>query len=58
MARPGTGPAERRRAQAGRMANLTLNGIVAELNLDGLIPAKLEARSLRGLADEPIPAVK
>jgi alkanesulfonate monooxygenase SsuD/methylene tetrahydromethanopterin reductase-like flavin-dependent oxidoreductase (luciferase family) len=87
VGRPGTGPAERRRAQAERMASLSyedilgkkvafgtaagvidrlcqlreelgLDGIVAELNSGGLIPPELEARSLRILTHEVIPAFK
>ena len=36
---------------------LGLDGIVAELNPGGLIPAELETRSLRILADEVLPAL-
>jgi alkanesulfonate monooxygenase SsuD/methylene tetrahydromethanopterin reductase-like flavin-dependent oxidoreductase (luciferase family) len=85
VGRDGAGPADRRRAEAERMAALSyddilarkvafgtparvidrlrqlqeelgLDGIVAELNPGGLIPAELETRSLRLLAHEVIPA--
>ena len=37
---------------------LGLDGIVAELNPGGRIPPELEARSLRILADEVLPAFR
>ena len=87
VGRAGSGPADRRRALAERMANLTyedilakkvafgtakgvidrltqlredlgLDGIVAELNPGGLIPAELETRSLELLTHEVMPAFK
>jgi alkanesulfonate monooxygenase SsuD/methylene tetrahydromethanopterin reductase-like flavin-dependent oxidoreductase (luciferase family) len=87
VGRAGTGPTDRRRAQAERMANLTyedilarkvvtgtaagvidrvhqlrdelgIDGIVAELNPGGHIAPELEARSLRLLADEVMPAFR
>ena len=87
VGRAGTGPAERRQAQADRMANLSyeeilarkvafgsaaglierltrlreelsLDGLVIELNPGGLIPFELEKRSLRILTDQVMPALK
>src|SRR2546422_585009 len=87
MGRAGTRPAQRRQAQAERLANLTydqilqtkvtfgtaaglidrltqlqeelgLNGIVAELNPGGLIPAEQEKRSLHILTHQVMPALK
>jgi alkanesulfonate monooxygenase SsuD/methylene tetrahydromethanopterin reductase-like flavin-dependent oxidoreductase (luciferase family) len=85
--RPGTGPVERRLANAERLGGLGyddilrdrvafgsaaglrdrlttlrdelgLDGIVAEINPGGLLPAELERESLRILAHEVIPAFK
>jgi alkanesulfonate monooxygenase SsuD/methylene tetrahydromethanopterin reductase-like flavin-dependent oxidoreductase (luciferase family) len=87
MGRAGTGPAERRQAQAERLANLSyeeivktrvafgtaaglidrltrwqeelgVNGIVAELNPGGLIPAERVKRSLHVLTHQVMPAFK
>jgi alkanesulfonate monooxygenase SsuD/methylene tetrahydromethanopterin reductase-like flavin-dependent oxidoreductase (luciferase family) len=87
VGRAGAGPADRRRAQAERMASLTyddilarkvafgtparvidrlkelreelgIDGIVAEPNPGGLIPADLETRSLEMLARDVMPAFK
>lgn len=87
VGRAGAGPAERRLAQAERMANLSydqilatkvafgtasglidrltqlreelsLDGIVAELNPGGLIPLELERQSFRILAQEVMPALR
>ncbi len=87
VGRAGTGPADRRRMQAERMASLSyedvlarkvafgtaasvierlirlreelgLDGIVAELNPGGRIPAELETRSLELLTHEVMPAFK
>jgi alkanesulfonate monooxygenase SsuD/methylene tetrahydromethanopterin reductase-like flavin-dependent oxidoreductase (luciferase family) len=86
VGRAGAGPADKRRMQAERMANLTyedvlarkvvfgtapavverlkqlaaelgLDGIIAEPNPGGLIPAELETRSLRLLTHDVIPAL-
>ena len=87
VGRAGTGPTDRRRARAERMANLSyddilarkvvfgtpatvidrltqlrgalgLDGIIAELNAGGRIPAELETRSLQLLTHEVMPAFK
>jgi alkanesulfonate monooxygenase SsuD/methylene tetrahydromethanopterin reductase-like flavin-dependent oxidoreductase (luciferase family) len=86
VGRAGAGPADKRRMQAERMANLTyedvlarkvvfgtapavvdrlkqlaaelgLDGIIAEPNPGGLIPAELETRSLRLFTHDVIPAL-
>jgi alkanesulfonate monooxygenase SsuD/methylene tetrahydromethanopterin reductase-like flavin-dependent oxidoreductase (luciferase family) len=87
VGRAGAGPADRRRAEAARMAALSyddilakkvafgsvagvidrlthlreqlgLDGVIAELNPGGMIPAELERQSLRLLALEVIPALR